>query len=92
MKFRKKPVVVEAMQFTEATKDRCFNFVRCSCRAEYDDSRNPILIIETLEGDMIASLGDWIIKEPFATPDRQYYPCKPDIFEQTYEAVEQGEE
>jgi hypothetical protein len=38
---------------------------------------------------MHARFGDWIIKEPFPTRDRQFYPCKPDIFDATYEKVTQ---
>lgn len=41
------------------------------------------LIIHTLEGDMIASKGDWII----TGVNGEHYPCKPDIFERTYEEV-----
>ena len=60
MKFRKKPVVIEAYQTSE------------------------ILIIETLEGNMTASPGDWII----TGIKGEKYPCKNDIFLATYEAVE----
>lgn len=84
MKFRKKPVVIEAEHFTSDNKDRCFNFVTCNRYAEFDESGNPVLRIETLEGDMVASIGDWIIKGVKG----EFYPCKPDIFEQTYEAVD----
>lgn len=84
MKFRKKPVVIEAEQFTEENKDRAFNFVRCTCSAEFDVVGNPIMKIDTLEGAMIATLGDWIIKGVKG----EFYPCKPDIFEDTYEKVE----
>ena len=48
-----------------------------------------MLIIDTLEGKMTADENDWIIKEPFPNESgRTYYPCKPDIFEATYERVE----
>jgi hypothetical protein len=80
--FRKKPVVVEAMQFTEDSKNQVFNFVRCSCHADFIDGK-PVLKIETLEGSMTASLGDWVIKGI----KNEFYPCKPDIFEATYEPV-----
>lgn len=83
MKFRKKPVVIEAEQFTEWNKDRCFNFVTCNKSADFLDDK-PILKIQTLEGIMIACLGDWIIKGVKG----EFYPCKPDIFEQTYERTE----
>lgn len=85
MKFRKKPVVIEAMQFTDETKNQCFNFVRSNCCAEFEGD-NPILKIQTIHGDMaVVRLGDWIVKED--APGR-YYPVKPDIFEKTYEPVD----
>lgn len=87
--YRKKPVVIEAMQFTDETKDQCNNFVRCNTYADFEDGK-PVLRIQTSEGIMTAKIGDYIIKEPFATPDRQFYPCKPDIFEATYDKVEPG--
>lgn len=83
-KFRKKPVVIEAMQFTEETKNQVYNFVRCNCYARHDEYGHPILIIETLEGDMTATLGDWIIKGV----QGEFYPRKPDIFADTYEEVD----
>jgi len=83
MKYRKKPVVIGAMQFTEESKDQCLNFVRCSAACGFDDSGEPTLKIQTLEGDMTARLGDWIIKGVSG----EFYPCKPDIFDKTYEAV-----
>lgn len=86
MKYRKKPVVVEAIQFTqnnfpqikEFTNGLAYNF--CIM-----DSRNMIAtcIIPTLEGDHTATEGDYIIKGIKG----EFYPCKPDIFEQTYEMV-----
>ena len=45
---------------------------------------NTEMIIHTLEGDMLASIGDYII----TGVDGEQYPCKPDIFEKTYELVE----
>lgn len=81
-KFRKIPVVVEAEQFTYENKDRCFNFINCNRYAVWENDR-PVLKIETLEGLMTAQLGDWIIKGV----NDEFYPCKPDIFKQTYEAI-----
>ena len=75
---------IEAEQFTDENKNRAFNFVRCNCTAEHDEAGNPILKIQTLEGVMTASLGDWIIKGVSG----EFYPCKPDIFEKTYQLVE----
>ena len=79
MKFRKKPVVIEALQLTR-DKDRAEK-VRAWCGAEicYEGLR-----IKTLEGVMLAQFGDWIIRGVKG----EFYPCKPDIFEATYDAVE----
>ena len=87
MKYVKKPVVIEAMVFNEETKDRCANFVRCNCSYGTDEDGNSELGIQTLEGVMTASVGDYIIKGVKG----EFYPCKPDVFELTYEALkEQG--
>lgn len=83
-RYRKKPVVIEAEQFTEDNKNRCFNFVRCNTSADFENGK-PILKIQTIHGDIaIARLGDWIVKEPMPG---FYYPVKPDIFKATYEEV-----
>lgn len=78
MKYRKKPVVIEAIQFTG-------NFTEIEDFVGADaEFRNGKLLIATLEGPMTASPNDWIIKGIKG----EFYPCKPDIFEATYEAVE----
>jgi hypothetical protein len=82
--FRKKPVVIEAEQFTHENKDRAYNFVRCSSSAIFLDGE-PALKIQTLEGDVTARIGDWIIKGVKG----EFYPCKPDIFEETYEPAKE---
>lgn len=83
MKFRKKPVVIEAEQFTMENKDRVFLWITCNRYADFDGEGKPLLKIQTLEGDITASLGDWIIRGVKG----EFYPCKPDIFEATYEPV-----
>lgn len=80
MKYRKLPVVVEAFQFTDEDKDRVFNWITCNRYLYFEDGK-PVLKIQTLEGDMIAQLGDWIIKGI----NGEFYPCKDDIFRKTYE-------
>ena len=82
-KYRKKPVIIEAIVFTEKTKDRAFNFITCNAYPDWDDMDNPVIVIQTLEGDMIARLGDYIIRGIKG----EFYPCKPDIFKATYESV-----
>lgn len=81
MKFRKKPVVIEAVQFTGKNDTECMVF--CPIARDPVDKK-PNLVIETLEGDMICSVNDWIIRGVSG----EFYPCKPDIFEKTYEKVE----
>ena len=83
-KYRKKPIVIEAIQFTDELKDIAYNFVRCNVSADFDETGQPILKIQTLEGVMIARYGDWIIKGAAG----EFYPCKSDIFKMTYELVE----
>ena len=82
MRVRKKTVIVEAEHFTLENKDRAFNFITCTC-TPMGDSINPSIKIQTLEGEIIASLGDWIIRGV----NGEFYPVKPDIFEKTYEPV-----
>ena len=85
MKYVKKPVVIEAMLFNEATKNQCANFVSCNCSYDTDENGASIMGIQTLEGLMTASVGDYIIKGVKG----EFYPCKPDIFELTYEALKE---
>ena len=80
MKYRKKPVVVEAVQYTGSNFSTIKEFADgCDRRVAmaFDDE----VMIRTLEGDMIARPGDWIIKGVHG----ELYPCKPDIFAETYE-------
>lgn len=77
MKFRKKPVVIDAVQWTGENRDEIFQFVGRD--AVCGDATG--MVIKTLEGQHIASEGDWIIKGVHG----EYYPCKPDIFDKTYE-------
>ena len=85
MKYRKRPVVVEAMQFTDENKNQVFNFVRCNTAPDFENGL-PVLKIQTIHGEVaIARIGDYIVKEP---EPGKYYPVKPDIFESTYEKVE----
>ena len=86
MKFRKKPVVIEAVQFTQQSEDQVFNFITCNKYPIFNNEGEPAIKIQTLEGEMTASLGDYIIKGV----NGEFYPCKPDIFEKTYEKVEEG--
>jgi hypothetical protein len=97
MKFKRKPLIVEAFQWDGSDHRGMFEFLDGNHRStlttngtnfHIDHSKvNGGLIIKTNEGDMAASIGDWIIKEPFPTSDRKFYPCKLAIFEKTYSPV-----
>ncbi len=83
-KYRKKPVVIEAVQFTKETKDQVFNDLTGPKSASFEGGK-PILKVTTVHGETaIVRIGDWIISED---EKGRYYPCKPDIFEATYEPV-----
>ena len=86
MKYRKKPVVIEAVQFvdTEESISKLSELGLDPVRICYADLDKPILKIETLEGVMIATEGDYIIKGV----QGEFYPCKPAIFLETYEELE----
>ena len=99
-KYRKKPVVIEAIQWTGKNIGTIKKFAGISAKFHYysiKDNMTAIsesipsvgdygvgLTISTLEGDMQANVGDYIIKGV----NGEFYPCKPDIFEKTYELVE----
>ncbi len=78
-KYRKKPVVVEAVRY-EGDVQEIVDFVGIH-ETEMDEQIK--LYIKTLEGDMLVSHGDYVIKGV----QGEFYPCKPDIFQQTYEMV-----
>lgn len=100
MKFRKKPVVIEAMPFdgTELSAACIFmefdipgaRFVASKSSPDPAEGMIGVLTISPLDGDITASgnwtarAGDWIIKGA----NGQFHPCKPDIFEATYESAE----
>jgi len=85
-KYRKKPVVILAVQWTGDNVVEVSKFVGVDLLVHEDFIDNDIknLEIKTLEGTHTASKGDFIIKGVKG----EFYPCKPDIFRQTYEEVE----
>ena len=99
MKFKKKQVVIDAIQFNgNSNTQEIEKFVGKELKSELESETAyvagkgaPIfsLLIETKEGVMKAFRGDWIIKEPFPTGDRDFYPCKDEIFQKTYEKIEE---
>jgi hypothetical protein len=89
-KYRKKPVVIEAVQWTGDNFADVGTFCPIAIgpivRMEPTDALGSCnrLRISTLEGDMYADAGDWIIRGVKG----EFYPCKPGIFAATYEAVD----
>lgn len=87
MKYRKKPVVIEAMQFNRENIKELEKFTNNKLKKVLIERRIDGIAtckIETLEGTMTAKEGDYIIKGI----NGEFYPCKPDIFEKTYEECE----
>ena len=77
-KYKKKPVIIEAIQWTGENLSEIDKFTQAKVK-----NHGSVLIIPTLEGDMYASLGNYIIKGV----NGEFYPCKPDVFAKTYEEV-----
>lgn len=82
-KYQKKPVVIEAVQNLPENESELFEFFRVTDAQFRVDGPYTFAII-TLEGTMIASPGDWLIRGVKG----EVYPCKPDIFAETYELVD----
>lgn len=89
-RYRKKPVVIEAIQWNRMNYDEIREFTNNTATYhewfQHNESgvNKNLLTIPTLEGNMTASDGDYIIKGI----NGEFYPCKPDIFEKTYEKVD----
>ncbi len=81
-KYRKKPVVIDAVQYDGYNALEIVAFVGTNCLVSRR-MEAPILI-DTLEGQMRAEVGDWIIQGV----NGEFYPCKDEIFRITYESVE----
>ena len=89
-KFRKKPVVIEAMQVLDDLRNHV-EIRRWAESTTPEGEQIPVsitafdstMVIHTLEGEMRASIGDYVIRGV----QGEFYPCKPDIFEATYEAT-----
>lgn len=80
-KYKKKPVVIEAIRFIGSNYEEIREFIGQNTLCS-----DLSIVISTLEGDMVAQKGDYIIK---GVKD-EFYPCKPDIFEETYEVVSEA--
>jgi hypothetical protein len=96
-KFRKKPLEIEAIQWSgNSNIMEIEKFIGIKLKTELEsetafiaEKGAPIfsLLIETKEGVMKAFKGDWIVKEPFPTGDRDFYPVKNDILIKTYDLI-----
>jgi hypothetical protein len=88
VRFRKKPVVIEAMQLTAENGANIAAWCGGRHEVEFKPSDPTDVVqwinIPTLEGVMRASVGDWVIRGVGG----EFYPCKPDIFGATYEVAE----
>jgi len=85
MRYRKRPVVIEAMEVQPPWKNVIDWIGETAWILKASSGRAGVAVmIDTLEGTMRADLGDWIIKGVAG----EFYPCKPEIFKATYEAVE----
>lgn len=87
-KYRKKPVEIDAIQLHMSNMESLIEQMRRDGYEVESFSQPPMraisgIKIKTLEGTMQANFGDWIIKGV----QGEYYPCKPDIFEKTYDLV-----
>lgn len=81
-RYRKKPVVIEAMRYNGLNELQVAAWMGPACDGAHTHPDG--FAIRTFEGQMVARPGDWIIKGVKG----EFYPCKPEIFEATYEAVE----
>ena len=93
MKYRKKPVVIDAEQYKEGMEDGFeeryidHNHPNLTFGIQASENDTPVQVpyIKTLEGKHLITKGDWII----TGIQGERYPCKPDIFNETYDAVEE---
>jgi len=79
--YRKKPVVIEAIQFDGQNYDEIIEFTE---KNAYVDTENLEFMVKTLEGRHIITKGDYIIRGIV----NEFYPCKPHVFVETYEKVD----
>ncbi|CAH56646.1 hypothetical protein PHG11b_19 [Flavobacterium phage 11b] len=82
-KYRKLPVEIESLQYTWNNRTNVLDFINKGKKIDISFCLDEFVMIETLEGTMKASIDDYIIRGVKG----EFYPCKPDIFESTYELV-----
>ena len=82
--FRKKPIIIDAWQTGQGYDEDLEIMKWCGGKFPHEEFQDECLFyIETLEGEMNVSSGDWVIQGV----NGEFYPCKPDIFEKTYELI-----
>lgn len=79
-KYVKKPIPITAIQWTGDNKAELLEFTNGTCKFAVV---SPAIYIPTLEGNMMANVGDYIIRGV----EGEFYPCRQDIFEKTYEKI-----
>ena len=85
MKYRKKPVEIDAIQWVSDNIEQVYEMLGDNLIINTDEDKDEVKhFINTLEGKMEMSWGDYVIQGVKG----EFYPCKPDIFELTYEMVE----
>ncbi len=83
-RYVKRPIPVEAVKFEDNVE--CFDKLRALGMdpvVDYVDKDTPVILIDTLEGEHVGRIGDYIIRGVKG----EFYPCRKDIFEETYEKV-----
>lgn len=81
--YRKKPIIIEAIQYDGENQKEIYYFSKGYAFIKSSGQ----LVIHTLEGEMLVSISDYVIKGV----NGEFYPCKPDIFEKSYDEVSDGE-
>jgi hypothetical protein len=83
-RWRKRPVVVDAVQVTADNVVFVIRWVNDDGGCAYFGAQGGVAI-QTPEGVVRARVGDWVIREPFPTDERRFYPCKAAIFERAFD-------
>ena len=88
-RYKKKIIAIEAVQFNGKNYSECYSFMNENNKYLYlviSQPRSKYILIKNSDGNMIAQKGDYIIKGV----NGEFYPCKPDIFDKTYEEVREN--
>lgn len=85
MKAKKKPVIVDVILYDGTNRHACKKFIGLQPYTQDREKSDESIYIQTLEGNMEARVGDYIIKGVKG----EFYPCKPNIFKETYDIIEE---